>query len=287
MQASSLDSSGEHGSTEEERSTPHHQRSMKCVVIGDAAVGKTSLLTAITLKGDASALPSSAVQEFRKRITLDQGEAADSSEGDGPLVVDITFVDTAGELHNKRGEEHYPSADVFLLCFSIISPSSFQSVLNKWYPTVREHNKTAPLVLVGMKVDLRYDQGILTRLQERRMQPVTEREGKELQRKIEAKDYFEVSVSEIEVLELLVTEVVREAVGKTKGKKKRKKEKKKSRRKSSSSKRGSKEKQKEKEKESGSSTNGLDEEDERGQLNEEDEEDGHRSKNRRSACLLS
>lgn len=65
---------------------------------------------------------------------------------------------------------------------------------------------------------MRYDKGMLERLAERGLVPVTEKQGRELQRDIEAREYFEISTSELEVLDLLVTEVVREAVGKGKGK---------------------------------------------------------------------
>lgn len=67
-------------------------------------------------------------------------------------------------------------------------------------------------------MDLRYDKGMLERLAERRLVPITEKQGRELMRDIEAREYFEIATSELEVIDLLVTEVVREAVGK--GKKK-------------------------------------------------------------------
>jgi hypothetical protein len=54
---------------------------------------------------------------------------------------------------------------------------------------------------------------------------VTEQQGRELQQQINALDYFEITTYEVEVLDLLATEVVRVAVGKPKpnrGKKKKK-----------------------------------------------------------------
>lgn len=51
----------------------------------------------------------------------------------------------------------YTSADVFLLCFSVVSPASFQNVPEKWVPEIRRHAPTAPLVLVGTQCDLRED----------------------------------------------------------------------------------------------------------------------------------
>lgn len=48
----------------------------------------------------------------------------------------------------------YPS-DVFLLCFSIISPSSLENVKEKWVPELRYHCPNTPIVLCGTKSDLR------------------------------------------------------------------------------------------------------------------------------------
>ena len=47
------------------------------------------------------------------------------------MVVDMQLIDTAGDDDDTRGPAHYPSADVFLVCFSIISPSSFESISNR------------------------------------------------------------------------------------------------------------------------------------------------------------
>ena len=51
----------------------------------------------------------------------------------------------------------YPQTDVFLVCFSIISPSSFDNVKSKWFPEVQHHAPNVPIILVGTKSDLRND----------------------------------------------------------------------------------------------------------------------------------
>lgn len=33
----------------------------------------------------------------------------------------------------------YPQTDVFLVCFSVVSPASFENVKEKWVPEVRHH----------------------------------------------------------------------------------------------------------------------------------------------------
>lgn len=58
----------------------------------------------------------------------------------------------------------YTSADVFMLCFSVVSPASFQNVPEKWVPEIRQHAPSAPLVLVGTQCDLREDVKVRTGL---------------------------------------------------------------------------------------------------------------------------
>merc|ERR1712035_302253 len=51
----------------------------------------------------------------------------------------------------------YPQTDVFLVCFSIISRTSFDNLESKWLPEIRHHCPNVPVVLVGTKSDLRDD----------------------------------------------------------------------------------------------------------------------------------
>lgn len=39
--------------------------------------------------------------------------------------------------------------DVFLICFSVVSPSSYENVTTKWNPEVKHHCPEAPILLVG------------------------------------------------------------------------------------------------------------------------------------------
>ena len=41
------------------------------------------------------------------------------------------------------------------MCFSIISPSSYENVLSKWVPEIQHHAANVPIILVGTKADLR------------------------------------------------------------------------------------------------------------------------------------
>ena len=62
---------------------------------------------------------------------------------------------------------------MFLLCFSIISPASFENVSAKWYPEVSHHCPNTPIILVGTKLDLREDKDTIDRLREKGLAPIT------------------------------------------------------------------------------------------------------------------
>jgi hypothetical protein len=42
--------------------------------------------------------------------------------------------------------------DVFLICFSVVSPSSHENVVTKWNPEIKHHCPDAPVIVVGKSV---------------------------------------------------------------------------------------------------------------------------------------
>ena len=83
--------------------------------------------------------------------------------------------------------------DVFLICFSIISPASFENVRAKWYPEVSHHCPNTPVVLVGTKLDLRDDQDTNDLLAKKNLQPLTYAQGLQMAKEINAVKYLECS----------------------------------------------------------------------------------------------
>lgn len=87
----------------------------------------------------------------------------------------------------------YHDADVFLLCYSIVTPSSFQSVRERWAPEVRRLCPAAPLVLVGTQSDLREDVQVLIRLARQRERPVSVDEARLVSRGLGVTAFAECS----------------------------------------------------------------------------------------------
>ena len=82
---------------------------------------------------------------------------------------------------------------LILICFSIISPSSFESVEQKWIKEIKKFNQNAPILLIGTKIDLRENEKLIERLNEKNLQPINFSQGLDVCKKIAALNYFEVS----------------------------------------------------------------------------------------------
>ena len=68
------------------------------------------------------------------------------------MKVSLGLWDTAGqEDYDRLRPLSYPQTDVFVLCFSVISPTSYTNITNKWMPEIRHHCPDTPVILCGKK----------------------------------------------------------------------------------------------------------------------------------------
>ncbi|XP_011384386.1 rho-related GTP-binding protein RhoU, partial [Pteropus vampyrus] len=108
--------------------------------------------------------------------------------------VRLQLCDTAGQDEFDRLRPLcYTNADVFLLCFSVVSPSSFQNVGEKWVPEIRCHCPRAPIILVGTQSDLREDVKVLIELDKGKEKPVPEEAAQLCAQEVKAACYIECS----------------------------------------------------------------------------------------------
>lgn len=138
----------------------------------------------------------------------------------------------------------YPQTDVFLVCFSVISPPSFENIktvsapwrlrqlldyaergrtaastqlvflryqltIQKWIPEIRHHAAGVPIILVGTKLDLRDDPTTIQRLRERRFSPITYNQGMQMAKEVGAVRYVEASSKTQEGLKNVFDEAIR------------------------------------------------------------------------------
>lgn len=112
--------------------------------------------------------------------------------GDEPYTLGL--FDTAGqEDYDRLRPLSYPQTDVFLVCFSVTSPASFENVREKWFPEVHHHCPGVPCLIVGTQTDLRDDASVKDKLSRQRMQPVRKEDGERMAKDLGAVKYVECS----------------------------------------------------------------------------------------------
>jgi len=137
-------------------------KAIKCLVIADGTDDKTDIAIG-----------------FMKNI--------DGLAAVGKLI-DISLLKTAGDDgYDPLRPLSYPQADVFLICFSLVNPASFENVRAKWYPEVSHHCPNTPIILVGTKLD---DSKTLEKL-DRKLAPITYPQGLAMAKEIGAVKYLE------------------------------------------------------------------------------------------------
>lgn len=87
----------------------------------------------------------------------------------------------------------YPQTDVFLVCFSVTSPASFENVREKWFPEVHHHCPGVPCLIVGTQTDLRDDGAVREKLARQKMQPIRKEDGDRMSKELGAVKYVECS----------------------------------------------------------------------------------------------
>jgi len=91
-------------------------------------------------------------------------------------------------FHSDRQRVNsYPKAEAVVLCFSIISPFSYENLKTKYLPEIRRYAPGKPIILLGLKADLRTDEDALARLSTRKMTPVSFAQGKPVKSVVECR----------------------------------------------------------------------------------------------------
>ena len=180
------------------------------MMTGDGAVGKTCML----IRYGTGEFPG----EYLPTVFDNHSMAITAPDG---MAINLGLWDIAGgEDYDRLRPFSYPGTDVHVVCFSIISPASFASVEEKWFPELetfygrgvavcagieyevtkpkmltpwRAPSRGGPVVLVGNMLDLRSDALTLALLEKKGLSPISSEQGATLAQKLGAVAYRECS----------------------------------------------------------------------------------------------
>ncbi|KAJ1962912.1 GTP-binding protein Rho1 [Dipsacomyces acuminosporus] len=164
-----------------------HPIKRKLVVVGDGGCGKTCLLH-VYREGEFPPndqyIPT-IFEEWVAELKID-GRA-----------IELALWDTAGqEDYDNVRYPCYNMANVIVICFSVDSPDSLENVQEKWIGEVLEYAPGVPVLLVGLKEDLRRDEQIINQLSKDGQMPTTREQALQVAKAIGAHLYLECSAKE-------------------------------------------------------------------------------------------
>lgn len=118
---------------------------LKIVVVGDEAVGKTSIILRYTKNRFTENYKPTLGADFAlKEVKYNK------------LDVKLYLWDIGGSNRYKNLYKYYfEGANLFLLVFDISSTHSFENVKQNWLINIQEYSNSVPIILVANKYDLK------------------------------------------------------------------------------------------------------------------------------------
>ena len=171
---------------------------MKCVTIGDGAVGKTSLLISYASNQFPEDYVPTVFDNYNANVMYKERTISiglwDTAGQEGKIfIVFFIFKKFFFKDYDRLRPLSYPDTDVFIVCYSVVNTSSYLNIKSKWVPEIRHHCPETPIILIATKLDLRDDEDCLKRLKEKDQTPITYDLGLKLQKEIGAVGFIECS----------------------------------------------------------------------------------------------
>lgn len=134
-------------------------KKIKILILGDSYIGKSTLVNIIRGKNDSSYSPTIFDNVYHYLETVDENYHLDIRDTSGsPEYTDLITT-------------HLADIDVAILCFSVDNSVSFYNIRAFWFEKIRH----VPVLLLGLKIDLRYEQK-----KDSKLKIISHQEGKEL-----------------------------------------------------------------------------------------------------------
>ncbi|KAH9251037.1 hypothetical protein BASA81_011097 [Batrachochytrium salamandrivorans] len=121
-----------------------NKKSVVIAVVGDAKVGKTSLISTLV-----SGIFPSTVPSVLQQVLLAPEESADAEQS-------VLIVDTSSEESEREHlfTQILPQADVVVVVFDLAQMETFEQLPANWLNRLSSFSPALPVVLVGNKTDL-------------------------------------------------------------------------------------------------------------------------------------
>ena len=155
---------------------------IKIVIIGDAKVGKSCLLSSFIRGYSVSEYTPTVFDNYTVHLMQSNtGRFVFSPEGriEGQTVT-LNLWDTGGlDQYSSFRQITFAQTDIFIIAFSLVDRRSFCNVKQKWLPEIKKlcPSSDVPKILVGLKEDLRNDPFIIDQLKKENKKPVTYAQG--------------------------------------------------------------------------------------------------------------
>ncbi|KAI9351830.1 P-loop containing nucleoside triphosphate hydrolase protein [Zopfochytrium polystomum] len=149
----------------------------KVAIVGDGASGKRSLLRAF-------------VDSCPDSVRIDDSSATVHITTDGQTDTLELWTD---DSYDRLRPLVLTISTVVLICFSTISPMSFEDVVERWMPEVDYYCPPRHVILVCCRKDLREDAETVAYLSQYHMTPITTFQGIKAAARIGAYRYVECS----------------------------------------------------------------------------------------------
>ncbi|OAF66552.1 GTP-binding protein RHO3 [Intoshia linei] len=154
----------------------------KMVIVGDGAVGKTSLLISFVKDTFPEVYVPTVFETYVATIDMNH------------CTVQLSLWDTAGqEDYDRLRPLSYPETDVALGVFAIDSSDSYNNIEDKWAIELNHFCKESKKVLCALKVDLREDEEIINMLSLINQKPLEFSHTKEMCSKVNFDTFRECS----------------------------------------------------------------------------------------------
>jgi GTPase SAR1 family protein len=99
-------------------------RTLNCVLLGDAGVGKSSLLIVYTINEFPGEFVPTIFENYQKNVSV------------GIEVISVIFDDSANLMKRPDSSTH-DKADAFLLCYAVNDAHSLENIKEKWFGEIK------------------------------------------------------------------------------------------------------------------------------------------------------